>query len=398
MKNITILGVTGSIGKSTLSVIDDNSEDYSLYACAAYKDVDSMLKIIQKYNPKFVALYDEKSADMLQDAVNNLALKTKVLKGESGVIELASDSNSDEVISAIVGAAGLKPTLSAVRSGIKVGLANKESLVMSGKIFFEEVKKYNTTIIPIDSEHSAIFQSMPKELQETIGFCDLKKHNIKKILLTGSGGPFRDRDVNTLDFVTVDEAINHPVWSMGPKISVDSATMMNKGLEFIEARYLFNAKDEDIEIIVHPQSIIHSMVSYEDGAVIAQLGSPDMKTPISLALSYPQRLSIKVNELDFFKIAQLNFKKPDYNRYPCLKLAREASKLGQSATTALNAANEIAVSSFLHNNCKFTDISKICEIVVEKFMQKEVYCIDDVLDIDAKARQFALTIINNKQY
>lgn len=393
MRYVTVLGATGSIGKSTLDVIRRHPDLFSVYSLAASKSVDSMVDSIKEFKPKVVAMSSQKAAIELLNRVKELQLPCEVLFGDDGVETLAGDGSADIVVGAIVGAAGLKPLIAAAKTGCIIALANKESLVMSGTIFFETAKKYGARVLPVDSEHSAIFQSLPFEIQENLGFCDLKSAHVDKILLTGSGGPFRNTPINELDSVDAKTAISHPVWSMGPKISVDSATMMNKGLEFIEARYLFNAKDSDIQVVIHPQSVIHSMVSYEDGAVIAQLGNPDMRTPIAVALGFPERISSGVDRLDFTKLSSLTFLEPDFSRYPCLKLAMQASKSGQSATTALNAANEIAVASFLDSKIKFTDISRVVESVLSSNLCKEPESIDEVLSIDEIARKSATEYI-----
>ena len=393
MRYVTVLGATGSIGKSTLDVIRRHPDLLSVYGLAASTSVDSMVDSIKEFKPKVVAMSSQKAAIELLNRVKELQLPCEVLFGDDGVETLAGDGSADIVVGAIVGAAGLKPLIAAAKTGCIIALANKESLVMSGTIFFETAKKYGARVLPVDSEHSAIFQSLPFEIQENLGFCDLKSAHVDKILLTGSGGPFRNTPINELDSVDAKTAISHPVWSMGPKISVDSATMMNKGLEFIEARYLFNAKDSDIQVVIHPQSVIHSMVSYEDGAVMAQLGNPDMRTPIAVALGFPERITSGVDRLDFTKLSSLTFLEPDFSRYPCLKLAMQASKSGQSATTALNAANEIAVASFLDSKIKFTDISRVVESVLSSNLCKEPESIDEVLSIDEIARKSAAEYI-----
>lgn len=393
MRYVTVLGATGSIGKSTLDVIRRHPDLFSVYGLAASTSIDAMIDSIREFKPKVVAMSSQKAAIELLKRVKELQLPCEVLFGDDGVQTLAGDGSADIVVGAIVGAAGLRPLIAAAKTGCIIALANKEALVMSGTIFFETAKKYGARVLPVDSEHSAIFQSLPFEVQENLGFCDLKKAHVDKILLTGSGGPFRDTPIKDLELVDAKTAIAHPVWSMGPKISVDSATMMNKGLEFIEARYLFNADDSDIQVVIHPQSVIHSMVSYEDGAVMAQLGNPDMRTPIAVALGFPERISSGVKRLDFTKLSSLTFMEPDFSRYPCLKLAMQASKSGQSATTALNAANEVAVASFLESKIKFTDISRVVESVLCSNTCKEPSSIDEVLSIDETARKSAADYI-----
>ena len=393
MRNVTLLGATGSIGTSTLDVLRRHKDEFKLHAVAASSSVDKMVAIVQEFKPERVAMHNEKSAQDLSKRLKDSGLYAEVLAGAQGVEEVAGDGAADVVVGAIVGAAGLKPVIAAVRSGCVIALANKEALVMSGQIFFETVKKYGSKVLPVDSEHSAIFQCLPYEAQTNLGYCDLKQANVNKILLTGSGGPFRDSPLESLKTVTAAQAIAHPVWSMGPKISVDSATMMNKGLEFIEARYLFNATDDDIKVVIHPQSVIHSMVSFTDGAILAQLGQPDMRTPIAVALGFPQRLTSGVDMLDFEKLSELTFRTPDFVRYPCLKLAMQASKSGQGATTCLNAANEVAVDAFLHSKIGYLDIATVVDGVLQKVNVGSLSSIDEVLDTDRQAREIAKSIV-----
>ena len=393
MRNVTLLGATGSIGTSTLDVLRRHKDEFKLHAVAASSSVDKMVAIVQEFKPERVAMHNEKSAQELSKRLKDSGLYAEVLAGAQGVEEVAGDGAADVVVGAIVGAAGLKPVIAAVRTGCVIALANKEALVMSGQIFFETVKKYGSKVLPVDSEHSAIFQCLPYEAQTNLGYCDLKQANVNKILLTGSGGPFRDSPLESLKTVTAAQAIAHPVWSMGPKISVDSATMMNKGLEFIEARYLFNATDDDIKVVIHPQSVIHSMVSFTDGAILAQLGQPDMRTPIAVALGFPQRITSGVDMLDFEKLSELTFRTPDFVRYPCLKLAMQASKSGQGATTCLNAANEVAVDAFLHSKIGYLDIATVVDGVLQKVNVGSLSSIDEVLDTDRQAREIAKSIV-----
>ena len=393
MRNVTLLGATGSIGTSTLDVLRRHKDEFKLHAVAASSSVDKMVAIVQEFKPERVAMHNEKSAQDLSKRLKDSGLYAEVLAGAQGVEEVAGDGAADVVVGAIVGAAGLKPVIAAVRTGCVIALANKEALVMSGQIFFEAVKKYGAKVLPVDSEHSAIFQCLPYEAQTNLGYCDLKQANVNKILLTGSGGPFRDSPLESLKTVTSAQATAHPVWSMGPKISVDSATMMNKGLEFIEARYLFNATDDDIKVVIHPQSVIHSMVSFTDGAILAQLGQPDMRTPIAVALGFPQRLTSGVDMLDFEKLSELTFRTPDFVRYPCLKLAMQASKSGQGATTCLNAANEVAVDAFLHSKIGYLDIATVVDGVLQKVNVGSLSSIDEVLDTDRQAREIAKSIV-----
>ena len=392
MKNITILGSTGSIGCSTLTVIRQNPTLYKAYVLVGGKNVVKMTQQCQEFKPKYVAMADQHAASELKANLINLNLDIDVFSGDEAICDLAQLPEVDQVMAAIVGAAGLKPTLAAIKKGKCILLANKESLVTCGHLFMQAVKRYGAQLLPVDSEHNAIFQSLPASVQQDLGFANLTDHGITKIVLTGSGGPFRDFPIDKLALVTPEQAVAHPNWSMGKKISVDSATMMNKGLEYIEARWLFNASPEEMEIIVHPQSIIHSMVRYQDGSVIAELGVPDMCTPIAYSMSYPKRINSTVPPLDFTKIASLTFNQPDFDRYPCLKLAIDASNQGQAATTALNAANEIAVAAFLENKIGFMDIAKQVSKVLEKLTFPEPTTIEDVFAIDLWARETCLKL------
>lgn len=389
MKNLVILGSTGSIGKSTLSVVEHNPESYRVFALVGGKNVALMTEQVLKFRPKFAAMDDETAAKQLAENLKNAGCVTEVVCGQQAICELAVHSDVDQVMAAIVGAAGLLPTLSAVKAGKTVLLANKESLVTCGQLFIDEAKKSGAKLLPVDSEHNAIFQSLPPELQKSIGFCPLAELGVSKIILTGSGGPFRTKPLEEFSAITPEQAVAHPNWSMGKKISVDSATMMNKGLEYIEARWLFNATAEEMEIIIHPQSIIHSMVRYIDGSVIAQMGNPDMRTPIAHTMAYPNRIQAGVAPLDFFKLKELTFIEPDFARYPNLKLAIDAFAEGQYATTAMNAANEIAVEAFLNGQIRFIDIVEVTRSTVENIAPIAVREIADVLHIDKLAREVA---------
>ena len=392
MKNITILGSTGSIGCSTLAVIRQNPDLFKAFALTGGQNVGKMTEQCLEFRPNYVAMADEQAAQQLRKNLLELKLNIEVLHGQQAICDLAELTEVDMVMAAIVGAAGLKPTLAAIKKGKRILLANKESLVTCGHLFMQAVKQYGAQLLPVDSEHNAIFQSLPTTVQQNLGFANLTDYGITKIVLTGSGGPFRDLPLNQLSSVTPEQAIAHPNWSMGKKISVDSATMMNKGLEYIEARWLFNASADEMEIIIHPQSIIHSMVRYQDGSVIAELGMPDMCTPIAYAMSYPDRISSTVPALDFTKISSLTFTQPDFNRYPCLKLAIDAFNQGQAATTALNAANEIAVEAFLQNKIGFMDIAKQVATVLETLDFPEPTTIEDVFAIDLWARQTCIKL------
>lgn len=389
MKQMTILGSTGSVGTSTLSVVRSNPDAFSVKALVAGRNVDVMAQQCLEFRPAYASMADESSARKLRTILSEQGINTEVLSGPDAAIELAALDDVDQVMSAIVGAAGLLPTLSAVRAGKQVLLANKESLVTCGRIFMDAVRQSQSQLLPIDSEHNAIFQSLPESLQRQLGYASLEEHGISRILLTGSGGPFRELPLDQFSRVTPDQACAHPNWSMGRKISVDSATMMNKGLEYIEARWLFNASAAEMEVIIHPQSVIHSMVRYRDGSVLAQLGSPDMRTPIAHAMAYPHRVTTDVEALDFCKMGALTFSDPDYARYPCLQLAIEASNTGQAATTTLNAANEISVAAFLNGEIRFTDIASLNRQVMEQLVSAEPTSVEEVLEIDARARASA---------
>lgn len=392
-QNLVVLGSTGSIGSGTLSVIEHNPEKYRAFALIGGRNADLMVAQCVKFKPEFAALNDERAAKKLHENLTALGCKTQVLSGQKAICELAAHPEADQVMAAIVGAAGLLPTLSAVQAGKRVLLANKESLVTCGRIFIDAVKKYEAQLLPVDSEHNAIFQSLPPKAQQQIGFCPLSELGISKIVLTGSGGPFRYTELSEFDGITPEQAVAHPNWSMGKKISVDSATMMNKGLEYIEARWLFNAGADEMEVMIHPQSIIHSMVRYIDGSVIAQMGNPDMRTPIAETMAYPNRISSGVAPLDFYRLNGLTFLQPDFNRYPNLKLAMDAFAAGQYATTAMNAANEIAVEAFLTRRIRFTDIAKVNFKVVEAMPPQQISCVDEVLDVDSRARELAKSLI-----
>lgn len=394
MKQLTILGSTGSIGTSTLSVVQANPHLFAVKALVAGHNVELMAQQCQRFQPEYAAMADERSAEALRILLKSRQVSTVVLSGEKAACELAALDSVDQVMAAIVGAAGLLPTLAAIRAGKQVLLANKESLVTCGQLFLEAVSASGAQLLPVDSEHNAIFQSLPASLQQQLGYASLEENGIDSILLTGSGGPFRETPIAQLDSMTPDQACAHPNWSMGRKISVDSATMMNKGLEYIEARWLFNATDAQMEVILHPQSMIHSMVRYRDGSVIAQLGSPDMRTPIAHVMAWPERVTSGATPLDFTRMGALTFSEPDYARYPCLKLAMDACEAGQSATTTLNAANEIAVAAFLDNQIRFTDIAAVNTQVLETLSCLEPESVEAVLDIDRQARAAATACLS----
>ncbi|MBU2925685.1 1-deoxy-D-xylulose-5-phosphate reductoisomerase [Colwellia sp. 1_MG-2023] len=394
MRELCILGSTGSIGQSTLEVVRLHPEKFNVVSLSANESVDKIVEQCIEFLPKTVVMTSESHAELLtlrlaEEGLNNITVES----GNDALLDIAASKDSDTVMAAIVGAAGLMATLAAVEAGKRVLLANKEALVTSGAIFIEAVKKSGAELLPIDSEHNAIFQSLPWQEQGRVGHCQLGQNGISKILLTGSGGPFRTWSLSDIEMATPDQACAHPNWEMGRKISVDSATMMNKGLEFIEAKWLFNVTADDIEVVLHPQSTIHSMVQYIDGSVIAQMGNPDMRTPIAHALAYPERIDSGVAPLDFFNTASFDFQSVDFKRYPNLKLAIEACESGQAACTALNAANEIAVAAFLDETIKFNDIYKINETSVKKFVSEQVSNINEVISLDIRAREFAQQLL-----
>ena len=389
MKRLTVLGSTGSIGCNTLDVVRHNPEDFTVTALVAGKNVDRMVEQCLEFAPRYAVMDNAKSADAVTFALREHGSRTEVLSGQQAACDVAALDEVDQVMAAIVGAAGLVPTLAAIRAGKTILLANKESLVTCGRLFLEAVKQHGAQLLPVDSEHNAIFQSLPQSFQSDLGYADLSQHGVSSILLTGSGGPFRETPIAELSAMTPDQACRHPNWSMGRKISVDSATMMNKGLEYIEARWLFNASAQQMEVLIHPQSVIHSMVRYQDGSVLAQLGEPDMRTPIANTMAWPQRVVSGAKPLDFCKMGTLSFSEPDYGRYPCLKLAMDAFEQGQAATTALNAANEISVAAFLEGQIRFTDIAALNLAVLEHLDLSEPQSVDEVLIIDASAREAA---------
>jgi 1-deoxy-D-xylulose-5-phosphate reductoisomerase len=399
MQKLCILGSTGSIGKSTLDVVRLHPTKFNVVSLSAHASVDIMLAQCLEFQPNKVVMVSEEHAELLKSKLNEADLAhIEVLSGACALATIAQEPTTDTVMAAIVGASGLLPTLAAVEAGKKVLLANKEALVTSGAIFIEAVKRSGAQLLPIDSEHNAIFQCLPLNAQQQPGYCDLPNEGVSKVLLTGSGGPFRTWQQTDLESVTPDQACAHPNWDMGRKISVDSATMMNKGLEFIEAKWLFNLEPDDIQVVLHPQSTIHSMVQYKDGSVIAQMGNPDMRTPIAHALSFPERIDSGVAAFDFFSAKSFEFEDVDFAKYPNLKLAIDACKNGQGACTALNAANEIAVDAFLSEKIKFTDIVKINETSVNKFVSEKVTSIEDVIALDKSVRVFARSLVAESEH
>ncbi len=393
-QRITILGATGSIGKSTLAVIAEHESRFEIFALTAQSNVASMTELCLAYQPQYAVMVDKKAAAALQQAL--AGCKTEVLAGKEALNQVAAAAEVDIVMAAIVGAAGLMPTMAAVAAGKRVLLANKEALVMSGQLFMDAVAQHGAQLLPIDSEHNAIFQCLPESIQQPLGNASLAAAGISQILLTGSGGPFRETPLTELAQQSPRAACAHPNWSMGQKISVDSATMLNKGLEYIEARWLFNCEREQLQVVIHPQSVIHSMVSYKDGSVIAQLGQPDMRTPIAYGLSYPERMESGVAALDFATLNELTFCAPDPQRYPCLQLAIEACWSGQWATTALNAANEVAVAAFLKEQIAFTEIAKTCDKVLQKLSSQELDSVAALIALDQEARAIAQQVMESQ--
>ncbi len=389
MQRITILGATGSIGVSTLDVLARHPEKYQVHALSAHSRVEQLAAQCAQFRPARAVVGTAEAATRLAQLLKDAGVRTEVEYGEQALCAIAASSETDTVMAAIVGAAGLAPTLAAAMAGKKILLANKEALVMSGQLFMDAVHENGATLLPIDSEHNAIFQSLPQSYNRSP-----KAAGVAKILLTASGGPFLKRAVDTLEHVTPDEACKHPNWEMGRKISVDSATMMNKGLEVIEAHWLFGAPPELIEVVIHPQSVIHSMVSYVDGSVIAELGNPDMRTPIANALAFPERIASGVGQLDLTAIGTLQFEKPDFVRFPCLALAFEALKEGGTAPALLNAANEIAVQAFLGRRIGFRDIDRVIARVMHENDHGPASSIEAVMAQDARARAAAQAIVD----
>lgn len=392
MIRIAILGATGSVGQSTLDVVARNADQYQVFAVSGYQRLAELLKICQQFQPQLAAV-PEASAVKFQQALSAAGCKTQVVAGEAGLELLASTPEVDVVVAAIVGAAGLVPTLAAVKAGKRILLANKEALVMSGALFMDAVEQHQATLLPIDSEHNAIFQCLPTDFAKR----SFAAQGIEKLLLTASGGPFRGWQADALKSVTPEQAVAHPNWSMGRKISVDSATLMNKGLELIEACWLFNVQPQQIQVVVHPQSIIHSMVSYRDGSVLAQLGNPDMRTPIAHALAWPKRIAAGVDALDLITSAALTFEQPDEIAFPCLQLARQAFQAGGTAPAILNAANEVAVAAFLEQRLGFTQIPEIISQVLELSPIQAANDLATLLSEDQAAHQLAHALIKKRQ-
>ena len=384
LKNVTILGSTGSIGVSTLDVIARHPDRFRVFALSAVSRIEELAAQCVQFKPRFAALPDPTRAEQLRLRLQAVACNTEVVSGEHALCDIASHGDTDVVMAAIVGAAGLPSSLAAARAGKNVLLANKEALVMAGAIFMNAIRDNGATLLPIDSEHNAVFQSLPRNFGD-----GLSSVGVRRIILTASGGPFRSRSISDLHSVTPDQACAHPNWVMGRKISVDSATMMNKGLEVIEAHWLFNAPADMIEVVLHPQSIVHSMVEYLDGSVIAQLGNPDMRTPIAYGLGFPERIHAGVGMLDLAKAGKLEFSAMDTDRFPCVRLAYQALRLGGTAPSVLNAANEVAVDAFLSGAMAFTDIPRVIEDVLGNAKIDAATTLEAVLAADADARAAA---------
>ena len=388
---LTILGSTGSIGESTLDVVSRHPEKFRVFALAGHRQVDKLAAQCKQFRPEYAVVGDAGHAAELEKKLKQEGISTQVLYGSQALIDVASADEVGGVMCAIVGAAGLPSALAAAQKGKTIYLANKETLVVSGALFMETARQNGATVLPIDSEHNAIFQVLPRDYTGR-----LNEHGINSIILTASGGPFLNTDLSIFDSITPEQAVKHPNWSMGRKISVDSASMMNKGLELIEAHWLFNCPPEKLEVVIHPQSVIHSMVRYRDGSVLAQLGNPDMRTPIAYCLGLPERIDSGVGELDFGALSALTFQKPDFDRFPCLKLAYQAMNAGGAAPCVLNAANEVAVAAFLDKRIKFTDIAKVVAHCLAQDFSDGRHDIEGLLAQDAQTRRQAEAFIGKQ--
>lgn len=388
---LTILGSTGSIGESTLDVVSRHPEKFRVFALAGHRQVDKLAAQCKQFRPEYAVVGDAGHAAELEKKLKQEGISTQVLYGAQALIDVASADEVSGVMCAIVGATGLPSALAAAHKGKTIYLANKETLVVSGALFMETARQNGAAVLPIDSEHNAIFQVLPRDYTGR-----LNEHGINSIILTASGGPFLNTDLSTFDSITPEQAVKHPNWSMGRKISVDSASMMNKGLELIEAHWLFNCPPEKLEVVIHPQSVIHSMVRYRDGSVLAQLGNPDMRTPIAYCLGLPERIDSGVGELDFGALSALTFQKPDFDRFPCLKLAYQAMNAGGAAPCVLNAANEVAVAAFLDKRIKFTDIAKVVAHCLAQDFSDGRHDIEGLLAQDAQTRRQAEAFIGKQ--
>jgi len=379
---VSILGSTGTIGVNTLDVISRQLDRFTVFALTAHSNVDAMFEQCRQWNPVFAVMVEEEAGEELDRRCRTADLDTQVLVGVKALEAVVSDDAVDYVMAGIVGAAGLLPNLAAAKAGKRVMLANKESLVMSGQLFMDAVRDNKAELLPIDSEHNAVFQCMPQNFGHGLGAV-----GVSRVLLTGSGGPFRTVPLEQLEHVTPDQACAHPNWIMGRKISVDSATMMNKGLEVIEACWLFGTSPQQVEVVIHPQSVIHSMVEYVDGSVLAQMGNPDMRTPIAYSLAWPERCDSGVDRLDLFEVRKLDFEEPDYARFPCLQLAKDAMTTGGTAPAILNAANEVAVAAFLDEKTGFTTIPMLVEHALKNVSAREASDLQTILEADEQARE-----------
>lgn len=386
--HVTILGATGSIGTQSLDVIARHPERYAVFALVAHSNWELLATQCLSFRPQFAVMTDAGAAAKLKAALAEQGGSTEVLSGADAACEIAAHADADTVIAAIVGAAGVLPTLAAVKAGKRILLANKEALVVTGRLFMDAVVRHGATLLPLDSEHNALFQCLPE---------GRVIEGVETLVLTASGGPFRRFSVNELHNVTPEQAVKHPNWSMGPKISVDSATLMNKGLEFIEACWLFDVEPEHVDVVVHPQSVIHSMVTYTDGSVLAQMGTPDMRTPIACALAWPERIASGAQALDFGTLQSLEFEAPDVERFPCLALARHAMQVGGSATAVLNAANEVAVAAFLDRRLPFMGIPAVVESTLAATVAPVCDDVDAIMAIDRQARRVAMEKITLHQ-
>jgi 1-deoxy-D-xylulose-5-phosphate reductoisomerase len=388
VKQVTVLGSTGSIGVSTLDVIARHPEDFQVFALTANTNVEGLAEQVRRFNPRYAVLRDHAAAQQLQQLLRGEAIDTEVLAGDEALAQVAADGQVDYVMAAIVGAAGLLPTLAAVNAGKRTLLANKEALVMCGSLFMEAVQRSGAELLPIDSEHNAVYQCLPAQHRD-----GLAPIGVRRVILTASGGPFRDKPLQEFASITPEQACAHPNWSMGQKISVDSATMMNKGLELIEACWLFNTSHDKVDVLVHRQSVIHSMVEYVDGSVLAQMGNPDMRIPIAYGLSWPERTDSGVSSLDLTQVARLDFEPLDEDKFPCLPLAANAIAAGGTVPVALNAANEVAVQAFLKHQLPFTGIYQLVDSVLQKYASVRPDSIDTVLSEDVRARELARQLL-----
>ncbi|MFD1243641.1 1-deoxy-D-xylulose-5-phosphate reductoisomerase [Paralysiella testudinis] len=390
MVSLTLLGSTGSIGVSTLDVLARHPDKFRVFALAGHRQVEKLAEQCQQFCPQYAVVADETAAQALKSRLQAAAVATEVLFGEQALCDVASSGEVDAVMAAIVGAAGLMPALAAAKAGKTIYLANKETLVMAGGLFMHTVRTHGARLLPVDSEHNAIFQVLPEKFDG-----DLAAAGVESLILTASGGPFLHTDLNTFARITPAQAVKHPNWSMGQKISVDSATMMNKGLELIEAHWLFNAPPAQLEVVIHPQSIVHSMVRYTDGSVLSQMGMPDMRTPIAYCLGLPERLNTGVAKLDLARVGALTFSRPDFVRFPCLQLAYEAMQAGNAAACVLNAANEVAVAAFLAKRIRYTDIAALVAYCLHNHGHQRAEALEDLLALDQQVRAAAQVWVRN---